>query len=77
MLPGLDLSMVCDQVGAVVIDGLWLLLLFVNQSHFSGVQLAGKSFADRRISSGVVLTAPGRCGDDLTAENGAISIFRR
>ncbi|PSS59713.1 dienelactone hydrolase [Ensifer sp. NM-2] len=36
-----------------------------------GAQLQGESFADRRISAGVLLAAPGRGGRDLTAENAA------
>ncbi|MBD0417046.1 alpha/beta hydrolase family protein [Oryzicola mucosus] len=36
-----------------------------------GAQLAGESFADPRISAGVLLAAPGRGGNDLTAQNAA------
>jgi len=36
-----------------------------------GARLAGESFADPRVSAGVLLAAPGRGGGDLTAENAA------
>lgn len=36
-----------------------------------GAELAGESFADPRISAGVLLAAPGRGGVDLTAQSAA------
>lgn len=36
-----------------------------------GARLEGESFADRRISAGVLLAAPGRGGSDLTAQSAA------
>ena len=36
-----------------------------------GAQLAGESFADPRVSAGVLLAAPGRGGIDLTAQSAA------
>ena len=36
-----------------------------------GARLNGEAFCDPRISAGILLTAPGRGGTDLTAENAA------
>jgi predicted dienelactone hydrolase len=36
-----------------------------------GARLNGEDFADPRISSGLLLAAPGRGGEDMTAENAA------